>query len=137
MNTSWEEYTDDNGDFNLALYLFKTINHLMKSSLDFGTMLSTDQSRLRAYKEQTKTVFKGKWLEVAQALEAFDVIVPCGCPNNEYCTQCGGARYRLNTVLLADQLREISVVTNPDDPKLQHKLQRGLEKAIEETAHLR
>lgn len=136
-SSTWEDYIDENGDFNLALYLYKTINYLMKSSLDFGTMLSTDHARLRAYKEQTKAVFKGKWMEVAQALEAYDIIVPCGCPSTEYCTVCGGARYRLNTVLMADQLREISMVTNPDDPKLASRLQEGLEKALEETRYRR
>lgn len=135
--SSWESYVNKNGDFNLALYLFKTINFLMKSSLDFGTMLSSDHAQLRAYKEQTKSLFKTKWLEVAQALEHFDIIVPCGCPVNDYCSECGGARYQLNTVLLADQLREIAVITADNDPKLATKLQRGLEKAMEEVGALR
>lgn len=134
MSSNWEQYVDGNGDFNLALYMFRTVNFLMKSTLDFGTMVSTDQQKLRAYKEQVKTLFKGKWLEVAEALEAFDIIIPCGCPPTQFCTTCGGSRYILNTVLSADELRDITVVTSPDDPKVAQKLQEGLERAMEETS---
>ena len=130
----WTDYVDENGDFNLPMYLYRTINSLMKCSLDFGTLLSTDPARLRAYKEQTKNVFKNRWLEVAQALEAFDIIVPCGCPVNDYCRICGGARYRLNSALSPDEMREIAVVVGAGgDPKLQNKLKEGLKKALEET----
>ena len=30
----WKSYTDDNGDFQLANFLYKSINELMKNSLD-------------------------------------------------------------------------------------------------------
>jgi hypothetical protein len=49
----WKSYTDVNGDFQLANFLYKSINELMKNSLDMGTLLSNDQYKLRAYKEQT------------------------------------------------------------------------------------
>lgn len=130
--TDWRDYIDDTGDFELAMYLFFCIKDLMKTSLDLGTLLSTDSARLRAYKEQIKAVFKGRWLEIAEALESFDIIVPCGC-SDEYCEICGGARYRLNSALTPDELREIAVVVgNPEDPKLQMKLEQGLARALDE-----
>lgn len=93
-NIDWREYIDESGDFELARYLYNSITDLMKSSLDLGTLLSADAARLRAYKEQVKSIFKGRWLEMAQALEYFDIIVPCGC-SNEYCKMCfsGQTRY--------------------------------------------
>lgn len=137
-NIDWRTYVDNNGDFELAAYLYKVISDLMKTSLDMGTLLSTDQTRLRAYKESVKGIFKNRWLEVAQALEAFDIIVPCGCPANEYCKVCGGSRYRLNSALSPDEMREIAVVMSPDgDAELHNKLQAGMQKALQETASLR
>ena len=50
----WKKFTDVNGDFQLANFLYKSINDLMKQSLDMGTLLSNDQQKLRAYKEQIK-----------------------------------------------------------------------------------
>jgi len=127
----WKEYTDSNGDFELARYLYAVILGLMKNSLDMGTLLSTDQARLRAYKEQTKSIFKSQWLEVAQALESFDIIVPCGCSPEEYCKPCGGSRYRLNSALSPDEMREIAMVTGDSaDPELQQKLEQGLRDAL-------
>lgn len=131
---SWINYVNSEGDFELPNYLFRTLMDLMKSSLDLGTMLSTDPAKLRAFKEQTKITFKKRWIDVAQALEAFDIIVPCGCPMSQYCRNCGGSRYRLNYALSPDQMREISVVIAPDkDPEMEQKLQEGLQKALSET----
>jgi len=129
----WRTYVDEHGDFELATYLYRVILSLMKHSLDMGTLLSTDPVRLRAYKEQTKSIFKSQWLEVAQALESFDIIVPCGCSPDEYCKICGGSRYRLNSALSPDELREISMVVSDDgDPELARKLQEGLTRALRE-----
>jgi len=50
----WKKYIDSNGDFQLANFLYKSVNELMKHSLDMGTLLSSDPQKLRAYKEQTK-----------------------------------------------------------------------------------
>lgn len=130
---SWINYVNESGDFELPTYLYRTISDLMKQSLDLGTLLSTDTAKLRAFKEQTKSVFKKRWLDMAQALESFDIIVPCGCPPQIYCKDCGGSRYRLNTALSPDELREISIVLGPgQDPKIAEKLERGLAKALEE-----
>ena len=126
----WRTFMTPEGDFELPTYLYRCINDLMKSALDMGTLLSTDPARLRAYKEQVKSLFKNRWLEIAQALEAFDIIVPCGCPSNEYCRICGGARYRLNAAMTPDEIREM--VIGPEDPELQAKLEAGLRKALEE-----
>lgn len=134
-NLDWRAYVDDSGDFELASYLYRVINDLMKQSLDMGTLLSNDPAKLRAFKEQTKNIFKKRWLEVAQALESFDIIVPCGCPANEYCRLCGGSRYRLNGALSPDEMREIAMIVSTDgDSETQKKLQAGLEKAMEEVS---
>lgn len=130
----WRKYVNVNGDFELATYLYRSIYALMKDALDMGTLLSEDQQRLRAYKEQIKTIFKGQWLDIASALEFFDIIVPCGCAE-EYCRLCGGARYRLNDSISPDQMREIAVVVSSnfsEDPKIQTKLEEGLERALRE-----
>lgn len=130
-NLDWREYIDEDGSFELAQYLYSINVDLMKNALDMGTLLSTDKVRLRAYKEQIKAYFKNRWMETAEALEHFDLIVPCGC-TNEYCTICGGARYRFNSALSPDELREISVVVSDSagDNEVQEKLRVGLERAL-------
>lgn len=130
----WRLYVDANGDFELAHYLYKTISYLMKTSLDLGTLLSDDQAKLRAYKEQVKSTFKDRWLDVAKAFEEFDIIVPCGCKHTTFCSECGGSRYKINEMLTADTIREISFVTAAGDIETTKKLNAGLEKAISETA---
>lgn len=131
----WRHYVTDNGDFELGSYLYRVISDLMKQSLDMGTLLSNDPAKLRAFKEQTKSTFKKRWLEVAQALENFEILTSCGCPISQYCAACGGSRYRLNTALSPDRLREIAVVLSTDinDPQLALRLAEGLEKALLET----
>lgn len=130
----WQQYVNEDGDFELPSYLYKVILALMKHSLDMGTLLSTDQARLRAYKEQTKSTFKSQWLEIAQALESFDIIVPCVCDPDEYCKICSGSRYRLNAALSPDQMREISMVLNGEssNPEVARKLEEGLQKVLKE-----
>lgn len=134
-NMDWRGYVDETGNFELASYLYSCVLDLMKNTLDMGTLLSTDQARLRAYKEQVKSIFKGRWMEMAEALEYFDIIVPCGCEDDEFCRLCGGARYRLNSALSPDQMQEIAMVVSTnfeEDPKIQRKLQEGLIRALEE-----
>jgi len=127
----WRNYVDESGDFELAHYIFRVLNDLMKQSLDLGTLLSDDQSKLRAYKDQVKVVFRRRWQDVAQALESFEIIVPCGCPPQEFCRLCGGSRYRLNETLSPDRMREIAVVTGPGtNGEVSAKLAAGLEKAL-------
>ena len=127
---NWVHYVNENGDFELGSYIYRMLMDLMKHTLDMGTLLSDDPVKLRAFKEQTKSVYKKRWMEIAQALEAFDIIVPCGCPQTEYCRECGGSRYRLHQALSPDQLREIAVAIAPDqDPDLQRKLLDGLARA--------
>jgi hypothetical protein len=105
----------------------------MKQSLDLGTLLSDDKGKLRAYKEQVKGVFKRRWMEVAQALEFFDIIVPCQCMMDEFCQVCGGSRYVLNALLSPEQMREVGIVFSADaDAELAEKLQAGLIKALHE-----
>lgn len=135
---SWQSYVNDKGDFELPSYLYRLISDLMKQSLDMGTLLSNDSSKLRAFKEQTKSVFKKRWLDVAQALEYFEIIVPCGCPASDYCRVCGGSRYRLNDALSPDQMREISVVVGAmgHDTEIAKKLEDGLAKAMDEASRL-
>lgn len=129
---NWMNYVSEEGDFQLPSYLYQIIMDLMKTTLDFGTLVSNDPVRLRAFKEQTKSTFKKRWLDIAQALEAFDMIVPCTCAHNKYCTICRGSRYLLNDALSPDEMREISVVVSGKDTTVANKLQKGLEKALRE-----
>jgi hypothetical protein len=132
--SDWKMYLNKNGDFELANFLYKTINNLMKQSLDMGTLLSNDQAKLRAYKEQTKKVFKQKWFEVAKALEHFGIIEQCLCYYDEketYCEVCKGARYITSSMLTADEMREVGVFTNAgQNAEIVAKLQKGLQEVL-------
>lgn len=132
----WKNYTNVNGDFQLANFLYKSINELMKNSLDMGTLLSNDQQKLRAYKEQTKKVFKNKWLSIADALEYFDILEKCICysdTSDPYCEICKGSRYKISPYISPDELREVSIFVNAvQDSEVQQKLQKGLMKLLEE-----
>ena len=132
----WKKFTDVNGDFQLANFLYKGISDLMKHSLDMGTLLSNDSHKLRAYKEQTKKLFKNKWFEIAQALEFFDIIEKCICYNEvqeTYCEVCKCARYKLSSYLNSDEIREIGIFFNAaQNADLAGKLQKGLMKALDE-----
>jgi len=110
--SDWKSYINANGDFELPNFLYKSINELMKQALDMGTLLSTDSYKLRAYKEQTKKLFKNKWFDIAESLEFFGVIDKCLCTSNGkdfYCEVCKGARYMPTAVLTPDEMREIGV----------------------------
>ena len=132
----WKSFTDVNGDFQLANFLYKSINELMKNSLDMGTLLSNDQYKLRAYKEQTKKLFKNKWLNIADALEYFDILEKCVCyvdRSEPYCDVCKGSRYKISSYLSPDQMREVSTLVNAmQDSEIQEKLQKGLMKLLED-----
>lgn len=133
-NIDWEDFIDDSGDFELAAYLYQSNLRLMKSALDLGTLLSSDSTRLRAYKEQIKQIFKAQWKNTAQALESFGIIEPCIC-TDEFCRICKGSRYRLGVTLGADEIQEFSmVVTSKEehDPEIQKILTQGMEKAVRE-----
>ena len=134
MNKSgWKQYIDLYGNFELPAYLYAVNNELMKQTLDLGTLLSTDSAKLRAYKEQVKKMFKKRWLDIAEALEFFDMVVPCGCSTHDYCQICGGSRYKLNSALTPDELREVAVFYGADKSiDLTEKLQKGLLKAMKE-----
>lgn len=133
---SWTNYVDSQGNFELPFYLYRLLMNQMKTSLDFGTMLSNDPAKLRAFKEQIKKSFKRDWLDLAEALESFGIINPCGCVESEYCRVCGGSRYRLNEIMSPDAVREISVVLAPDrDDDLQDKLTKGLQRALSELGY--
>lgn len=129
-------FINENDDFELPNFLYRTIMDLMKQSLDMGTLLSNDQQKLRAYKEQTKKLFKSKWLNIADALEYFDIIEKCVCHNDRsepYCEICKGSRYKISSYLSPDELREVSTFVNAkQDSELQDKLQKGLMKLLEE-----
>jgi hypothetical protein len=133
---NWKTFINENDDFELPNFLYRTIMDLMKQSLDMGTLLSNDQQKLRAYKEQTKKLFKNKWFEIAKALEAFSIIDPCICSTQEkevYCEVCKGARYIINSTLTADEMREIGVFTNAGtSSEIMNKLQKSLNKILSE-----
>lgn len=134
--SDWKTYIDQNGDFQLANFLYKSINELMKNSLDMGTLLSNDQHKLRAYKEQTKKLFKNKWYDIANCLEYYDVIEKCVCfteQKENYCEICKGARYKISSFLSADEIKEVSIfVGAAQDQEVQEKLQKGLKKLLED-----
>lgn len=136
----WKKFTDIHGDFQLANFLYRSINDLMKHSLDMGTLLSNDQQKLRAYKEQTKKLFKTKWFEIAQALEFFDIIEKCVChnePQEQYCEICKGARYKLTSYLTSDEVREIGVFFNAaQNAENAEKLQKKLMKALDDLSEM-
>ena len=129
----WQKFTDVNGDFQLANFLYRSINDLMKHSLDMGTLLCNDAAKLRAYKEQTKKLFKSKWLDIAQALEAFDIIEKCTCysdSRDQFCNICKGSRYRLTSYLTSDEVREVGVFYNAAlNADIANLIQRELFKA--------
>lgn len=136
----WKKFTDVNGDFQLANFLYRSINDLMKHSLDMGTLLSNDQQKLRAYKEQTKKLFKSKWFEIAQALEFFDIIERCIChteTNEKYCDICKGARYKVSDYLTSDEIREVGVFYNAaQNVELADKIQKKLMRALDELSEM-
>lgn len=131
--SDWKNYITENGDFELPNYLFRVFMELMKESLDMGTLLSDDPAKLRAYKERTKKHFKARWIETAEALEFFELVVACGCSHYDYCEICGGSRYILNGALSPDQLREVAVFHNAEITVEQaDQLHKGLMKALRE-----
>lgn len=133
----WKNFINENGDFELPNFLYKTITDLMKQSLDMGTLLSSDQHKLRAYKEQTKKMFKSRWYEIAKALEYFDIINLCICAGDDkevYCEVCKGARYIINSTLTADKMREVGVFTNAGtNVEIIEKLQKSLNDILRES----
>lgn len=133
MEKDWRDHIDANGDFALPAYLFKVNNNLMKETLDLGVLLSQDAQKLRAFKEQVKKSFKKRWLELAQALEFFDLIVPCSCRPTDFCEVCSGSRFILNSVLSPDKMREVGMAIGAgQNADLADKLQKGLLKALKE-----
>jgi hypothetical protein len=130
----WKNFINENGDFELPNFLYKTITDLMKQSLDMGTLLSSDQQKLRAYKEQTKKIFKSRWYEIAKALDFFNIIDPCICASDEkgiYCDICKGARYIISSTLTADEMREVGVFTNAGtNIEIVEKLQKSLNQIL-------
>lgn len=140
MMNDWKKYIDVNGDFQLANFLYKTINDLMKQALDMGTLLSSDQYKLRAYKEQIKKLFRNKWFEIADSLEFFDIIEKCLCYTEDkdfYCDICKGSRYRLSSYLTSDEIREIGIFFNAaQNAEIASRLQKGLMKALDELSEM-
>jgi len=133
--TDWKSFVDDTGNFALPNYLYRMINDLMKQSLDFGTMVTDDRAKLRAYKEQVKKAFKSKWADVAQALESFDLIEPCTCNPHEFCNICGGSRFQLSSWISPDEMNQVAIFTgSADNPDLLDRLKVGLAKALSESA---
>lgn len=132
--SDWKNYINEYGNFELPNFLYRTINDLMKQSLDMGTLLSSDAAKLRAYKEQTKKVFKSKWFDIAESLEFFGIIEKCACHANGkeyYCEACKGARYLPTAVLTPDEMREIGVFIGAGQSvALADKLQKSITEVL-------
>lgn len=125
----WERFLDSRGNFQLGNYIYRSINDLMKNSLDMGTLLSDDTQKLRAYKEQTKKLFKSKWFEIAEILESFEVIEKCSCWSTEresYCDICRGSRYRTSEFISVDEIQEIGIFLVDENIDVSDKLQQTL-----------
>ena len=132
----WKNYINVNGDFELPNFLYRTINDLMKQALDMGTLLSSDEYKLRAFKEQTKKVFKSKWFDIAESLEFFGIIEKCGCHLNNkeyYCEVCKGSRYLPTAVLTPDEMSEIGVFVGAGESvAFADRLQKSIIEVINE-----
>lgn len=133
MNNEWQKFVNERGDFEFPKFLYRTHSDLMKLMLDFGTLVCNDQNKLRAYKERVKSSFKQKWFEIANSLEYFGIISPCGCSDNEFCSTCGGSRFILDESFTPDEMRQFSLVIGADNKfEIAEKLQKGLVKALME-----
>jgi hypothetical protein len=133
MSNEWKSYINENGDFEFPKYLHRTLNELMKATLDLGTLVCQDQAKLRAYKERVKSSFRQKWFDIASSLEFFDLVEPCTCRGDEFCTVCGGSRFVLDETLSMSEIQQFAMVYGADmKADLAEKLQRGLQKALME-----
>lgn len=125
----WQDYIDDDGLVELPKYIYTIILHLMKYSLDLGTLFaeSEDDPQLKAFRNRVKNEFKDRWVDIAEVLEYMELIVPCGCSWDDYCLQCHGARFLLDKNFSADVIHEISTVVREDaDDDLAIRLQQEL-----------
>lgn len=129
-NLQRDRYFDDEGNFNLAAYIYDTQKDLMKFVLDQGNLAVNDTHRRRSFKERIKKEFNDFWLELAGILEAMEVIELCGCPPKSHCDICGGSRYRLGRLLTPEEVREVfSFVEGKEDDELRRKLLEKLPEA--------
>jgi hypothetical protein len=124
--SDWRSYVDVYGNFEMPNFLYRSNTELMKQCLDFGTMITDDPVKLRAYKEQVKKAFRSRWLNVAEAFEALDLIEACGCREGDYCEECGGSRYRLSEWLTPAEIEQVSLFTSGDSHKIATMLEAGL-----------
>ena len=104
-NSDWEKFIDESGNVDFSSYLYKTINSLMKQMLDLGTLACSDRAKLRAYKEQVKSIFRDRWTDMASLLQELGIVEPCSCDISEYCTICGGSRF-----VLSEDVKDIGYV---------------------------
>lgn len=129
----WRKYVNSAGNFELPAFLYNMILSLMKEALDLGTLLSSDYNKTRAYKVRVKEGFKAQWQFLAEALAYFEIITPCECYGTQnFCERCGGSRYLLDKAIEPMILREYALITTSNDSDLTVKLQKGLEKAMQE-----
>lgn len=114
----------------LAQFLYQSLDKLMKTTLDLGTLASENPNKLRAYKEQVKRNFKQQWIDIAQVFEAEGIIRPCSCSEKDFCTICKGSRYLMDEAF--DPSDSLEIANSPAEANLKTKLQKGLMKAYRE-----
>lgn len=124
------EFVSEKGDFEFPNFLYHTLMSLMKSTLDLGTLACQNQSQLRAFKETTKKNFKAKWKDIAEVLVKFDLIAPCSCSDNDFCSICGGSRFISNDIVNSDFVEQLFVFATSKDAELFKKLEEGHLKAL-------
>lgn len=109
-------------EFDLSLMLpgaiYKNINNLMKTMLDYGTLVTDDPAKLRSYKELVKTSFRQKWVEIAEMLELADLVERCGCDESKFCERCKGSRFVSNTFIVPDEEVAIAFSNDIDEESL-------------------
>ena len=105
------DYVDALGNFDFVKYTYDLFSDSMKHTLDMGTLLSNDQQKLRAFKEQVKKDFRTQWKSLASVLELVEVAGKCFCQDGDYCKNCGGARYVAANTFQSQNSLEVGVAT--------------------------
>jgi hypothetical protein len=115
----------DGEEFNIVKFIYMNINASMKYALDLGTMVATDQQKLRAFKEQIKKNARTQWEEVGRALLFLGLADECQCKRGDYCTICSGSRFVMSPLISSSEYVDSGLVTS-------NLLSKDMEKVVHE-----